>query len=136
MRVSIGLINQEAQASAYIPDQEKYAYYSNLTWPLNNYEVSELYETCDQDYSTVDGSMYFFPRERQDVVLNQGIVTDDLLGEVEIRFPVQHDIKGLTVEFGKAYPVDFSIVSDCETSEFDQYPAFTDFAICDLECLF
>ena len=31
MRVSIGLINQEAQASAYIPDQEKYAYYSNLT---------------------------------------------------------------------------------------------------------
>jgi len=117
MRVSIGLINQEAQASAYIPDQEKYAYYSNLTWPLNNYEVSELYETCDQDYSTVDGSMYFLPRERQDAVLNQGIVTDDLLGEVEIRFPVQHDIKGLTVEFGKAYPVDFSIVSDEHTVE-------------------
>ena len=117
MRVSIGLINQEAQASAYIPDQEKYAYYSNLTWPLNNYEVSELYETCDQDYSTVDGSMYFLPRERQDAVLNQGIITDDLLGEVEIRFPVQHDIKGLTVEFGKAYPVDFSIVSDEHTVE-------------------
>ena len=117
MRVSIGLINQEAQASAYIPDQEKYAYYSNPTWPLNNYEVSELYETCDQDYSTVDGSMYFLPRERQDAVLNQGIVTDDLLGEVEIRFPVQHDIKGLTVEFGKAYPVDFSIVSDEHTVE-------------------
>lgn len=117
MRVSIGLINQEAQASAYIPDQEKYAYYSNLTWPLNNYEVSELYETCDQDYSTVDGSMYFLPRERQDAVLNQGIVTDDLLGEVEICFPVQHDIKGLTVEFGKAYPVDFSIVSDEYTVE-------------------
>ena len=117
MRVSIGLINQEAQASAYIPDQEKYAYYSNPTWPLNNYEVSELYETCDQDYSTVDGSMYFLPRERQDAVLNQGIVTDDLLGEVEICFPVQHDIKGLTVEFGKAYPVDFSIVSDEHTVE-------------------
>lgn len=49
------------------------------------------------------------PRERQDAVLNQGIVTDDLLGEVEIRFPVQHDIKGLTVEFGKAYPVDFPL---------------------------
>ena len=57
------------------------------------------------------------PRERQDAVLNQGIITDDLLGEVEIRFPVQHDIKGLTVEFGKAYPVDFSIVSDEHTVE-------------------
>lgn len=117
MRVSIGLINQEAQASAYVPDQEKYTYYSNLTWPLNNYEVSELYETCDQDYSSVDGSMYFLPREHLDAILNQGIVTDDLLGEIEIRFPVQHDIKGLTVEFGKAYPVDFSIVSDEHTVE-------------------
>lgn len=117
MRVSIGLINQEAQASAYVPDQEKYTYYSNLTWPLNNYEVSEVYETCDQDYSAVDGSMYFLPRERLDTVLNQGIVTDDLLGEIEIRFPVQHDIKGLTIEFGKAYPVDFSIVSDEHTVE-------------------
>lgn len=117
MRVSIGLINQEAQASAYVPDQEKYTYYSNLTWPLNNYEVSELYETCDQDYSAVDGSMYFLPREHMDAILNQGIVTDDLLGEIEIRFPVQYDIKGLTVEFGKAYPVDFTIVSDEHTVE-------------------
>lgn len=117
MRVSIGLINQEAQASAYVPDQEKYTYYSNLTWPLNNYEVSELYETCDQDYSAVDGSMYFLPREHMDAILNQGIVTDDLLGEIEIRFPVQYDIKGLTVEFGKAYPVDFAIISDEHTVE-------------------
>ena len=61
MRVSIGLINQEAQASANVPEPEQYTYYSNLTWPLNNYDVSELYETCDQDYSNVDGSMYFFP---------------------------------------------------------------------------
>lgn len=112
MRVSIGLINQEAQASANVPEPEQYTYYSNLTWPLNNYDVSELYETCDQDYSNVDGSMYFLPRERMDAVLNQGIVTDRLLGAVEIRFPVQHDIKGLTIEFGKAYPVDFNIESD------------------------
>ena len=51
MRVSIGLINQEAQASASVPEPEQYTYYSNLTWPLNNYEVSELYETCDQAVS-------------------------------------------------------------------------------------
>lgn len=117
MRVSIGLINQEAQASASVPEPEQYTYYSNLTWPLNNYEVSELYETCDQDYSAVDGSMYFLPRKRMDAVLNQGIVTDGLLGAVEIRFPVQHDIKGLTIEFGKAYPVDFNIESDNGTVE-------------------
>lgn len=112
IRVTIGLINQEAQASAYIPDQENYTYYSSFKRPLDNYEVQELYATCDQNYTSVDGSMYFLPRNRVDVVLNQGIVSEGLMGPVEIRFPVQHDIKGLTVEFGKAFPVDFTIESD------------------------
>lgn len=117
IRVTIGLINQEAQASAYIPDQDNYTYYSSFKMPLDNYDVKELYATCDQDYTPVDGSMYFLPRTRPGVVLNQGIVSRELLGPLEIRFPVQHDIKGLTIEFGKAYPVDFTIESDNNTLE-------------------
>ncbi|EXG84062.1 hypothetical protein K413DRAFT_0774 [Clostridium sp. ASBs410] len=115
IRVTIGLINQQAQASAYVPDKENYAYYSSFKMPLDNYEVKELYATCDQDYTAVDGSMYFLPRERSDVVLNQGLVSKDLLGPIEIRFPIEYDIKGLTIEFGKAYPVDFVIESDNNT---------------------
>ena len=117
IRVTIGLINQEAQASAYIPDHENYTYYSSFKQPLDNYEVIELYATCDQDYTPVDGSIYFLPRARADVVLNQGIVSKELMGPVEIQFPVQHDIKGLTVEFGKAFPVDFIIESDNNSME-------------------
>ncbi|WP_349947348.1 hypothetical protein ABFV83_02350 [Lacrimispora sp. BS-2] len=117
IRVTIGLINQQAQASAYVPDKEKYTYYSSFKMPLDNYEVKELYATCDQDYTAVDGSVYFLPRERADAVLNQGIVSEKLLGPIEIRFPVQYDIKGLTIEFGKAYPVDFVIESDNNTVE-------------------
>lgn len=117
LRVTIGLINQQAQSSAYIPEPDAYTYYSNLIMPMDNYQVKELYAACDQDYTTVDGSMYFLPRDTADVVLNQGIVTDGLQGEIEIRFPVQYDIKGLTIEFGKAYPVDFSIISDGNTVE-------------------
>ncbi len=117
MRVTIGLINQEAQASASIPDSDKYTYYSNLSYPLNNYKVEELYDSCEQDYTAVDGSMYFLPRNSSDVVLNQGIVSENLLGEIGIHFPVTYDIKGLTVEFGKAYPVDFSIISDNNSVE-------------------
>lgn len=117
IRVTIGLINQQAQASAYVPDKENYTYYSSFKMPLDNYEVQELYATCDQDYTPVDGSVYFLPRARSDVVLNQGIVSKELMGPVEIRFPVQHDIKGLTVEFGKAFPVDFIIESDNNTVE-------------------
>lgn len=117
LRVTIGLINQEAQASAYIPEPVRYTYFSDLKRPMDNYKVQELYGTCDQDYTQADGSMYFLPREAEAVVLNQGLVTEALLGDIEIRFPVQYDIKGLTVEFGKAYPVDFSIVSDNHTVE-------------------
>ena len=112
LRVTIGLINQQAQSSAYIPEPSGYTYYSNLVKPMDNYQVKELYASCDQNYTMVDGSMYFLPRDTADVVLNQGIVSDDLLGAIEIRFPVQYDIKGLTVEFGKAYPVEFTIISD------------------------
>lgn len=117
LRVTIGLINQEAQASAYIPDPDQYTYFSDLKKPMDNYKVQELYCTCDEDYAQVDGSMYFLPHEADAVVLNQGLVTEELLGDIEIRFPVQYDIKGLTVEFGKAYSVDFSIVSDNHTVE-------------------
>lgn len=115
LRVTIGLINQQAQSSAYIPEPDAYTYYSDLIMPMDNYQVKELYAACDQDYTTVDGSMYFLPRDTADVVLNQGIVTDGLLGTIEIRFPIQYDIKGLTVEFGKAYPVEFTIISDNRT---------------------
>ena len=117
IRVTIGVINQEAQSSAYVPHPENYTYYSNLKWPLDNYQVQELYATCDQDYTAVDGSMYFLPRARADVVLNQGIVSEDLPGSIEIQFPIRYDIKGLTVEFGRAYPVDFRIESDNKTVE-------------------
>lgn len=117
IRVTIGVINQEAQASSYVPGREKYTYYSSLKQPLDNYQVKELYAACDQDYTSVDGSMYFLPRDRVDVVLNQGIVSEDLLGAIEVRFPIPYDIKGLTVEFGKAYPIDFTIVSDNNTVE-------------------
>lgn len=112
IRVTIGVINQEAQATAYIPDPEQYTYYSNLKAPLNDYQVEVLYAACDRDYTRVDGSMYFLPRKKEDVVLNQGIVTETLSGAIEVRFPIPHDLKGLTVEFGHTYPVDFRIESD------------------------
>ena len=117
MRVTIGMINQTAQASAAVADPAAFTYFSSLKKPFDNYQVTELYEGCDQDWSAVDGSMYFLPREKPDVVLNAGLVTEELLGTIEIRFPVALSIKGLTVEFGKAYPVDFSIVSDRNTVE-------------------
>lgn len=113
MRVSIGVVNQDAQASAQVPDPEAYEYYSDFCKPLNNYAVreNELYAACDEDYTVVDGGMFFLPEEKEAAVLNQGIVTRQIRGSVRIVFPVPQDIKGLTIEFGRAYPVDFVIRS-------------------------
>lgn len=114
MRVSIGVVNQEAQASACIPELENYEYYADFYKPLNNYAVreNELYAACDEDYTVVDGGMFFLPPEKDAAVLNQGIVTRQVMGAVRVVFPVPQDIKGLTIEFGRAYPVDFVIRSD------------------------
>lgn len=112
VRVTIGVINQEAQASMYVPEPEQYTYYSDLKKPMDNYQVKELYATCDQNYTVVDGSMYFLPRAAPDVVLNQGIVSEELFGSIQFAFPVAYDVRGLTIEFGAAYPVDFTIESD------------------------
>ena len=94
LRVTIGLINQQAQASAYIPERDVYTYYSDLVKPMDNYKVQELYATCDQDYTTVDGSMYFLPKDAADVVLNQGIVTDGLQGKLKSGFPFNMTLRG------------------------------------------
>lgn len=112
MYVTIGLVNHQAQNSAYVPDQEKYTYYSNLYSPLNGYEVSNVYAVCDQGFTKVDGSMFFMPREKEGAIFNQGIVSKDLSGSIEIRFDTRYEIKGLTVDFGRCYPVDFVIESD------------------------
>nr|DAS59776.1 MAG TPA: hypothetical protein [Caudoviricetes sp.] len=110
MRVNIGVINQEAQGSAIVSSET--AYFSNLSKPLNNYVVDALYATTEQNYSTVDGRMYFLPREKSDCVLNQGIVSKKIKGIIDFIFPVPVDLRGVTIDFGKTYPEEFTIVTD------------------------
>ena len=110
MRVNIGVINQEAQGSARVSSET--AYFSNLEKPLNNYVVDALYATTEENYSTVDGRMYFLPREKSDCVLNQGIVSKEIKGIIDFIFPVPVDLRGVTIDFGKTYPEEFTIVTD------------------------
>lgn len=117
MRVTIGVINQEAQSSMSVSNKEDCEYYSNFYKPLNNYLVKELYAACDRNYTIVDHGMYFLPREQEMAVLNQGIVTKELKGALLFAFPDPYDIKGLTIEFGDVYPVDFRIESNTNIVE-------------------
>ena len=112
MWVTIGVINQVAQNRAYVSGT--YAKYSNLEKPYRNYDREYTYGTLENDFCRVDGTMLFLPRDGP--YFNQGIVTEELLGSITTKFEKgPYDIKGLTVEFGEAYPVDFKIVSDNKT---------------------
>lgn len=109
MQVLVGVVNHQAQHGAYIENEMGCTYYSNLRKPFHNYQVDEQYAVCDKNYTKLDGAYFFMPKKKDSIVLNQGIVAESIGQEIEIRFPVAHDIKGLTIIFGQNYPVDFAI---------------------------
>lgn len=114
IKVYIGVINSEAQRRANVNDERNsFTYFSNLTKPFDGYEPETLYATQEQDFSHVDGSMYFLPEEGGDILFNNGLVTESLLGTIYVVFQFTGlDIKGLTIDFGECYPVDFTIEND------------------------
>ena len=58
--------------------------------------------------------MYFMPENSETMqILPNGLVTKDILQPIRIDFPQTYAIKGITLEFGNAYPTEFTI----ETSE-------------------
>lgn len=114
IKVYIGVINSEAQRRANVNDERNsFTYFSNLTKPFDGYEPETPYATQEQDFSHVDGSMYFLPEEGGDILFNNGLVTESLLGTIYVVFQFTGlDIKGLTIDFGECYPVDFTIEND------------------------
>lgn len=120
IHISIGVINQDAQKTARVdPLDNSFTYYSNLTKPFNNYEIDSIYATAEQSFAKTDGSMVFLPHAPQDVIMNNGFVTEELLGSIIIRFGITDlDIKGLTIDFGECYPTEFTIENDIGTKEY------------------
>lgn len=112
MLVTIGMINQHAQKGAGVvpADLSGYSYLSNLERPFNNYDVEVEYATLEQGWYKVDGTMLFPPRpEKVENLFNGGLISEAICGAVRIEFDAPYDIRGLTIDFGRCYPVDFSI---------------------------
>ena len=116
IRVTIGVINSEAQKSVNAGDaRNSFTYFADPEKPFHSYTVDKVYATCEDDFSHVDGTMYFLPEENSGQALyNSGIVTEEMGGTVYIGFGGAFglDIKGLTIDFGEYYPVDFTIEND------------------------
>lgn len=122
IRVSIGVVNPDAQNNAVLDEETEITYYSDGKKPFDGYTVTKPYATAEQNFSKVDGSMYFLPKETDGYsYYNNGIVTKDILGSVYISFGglVGLDIKGLTIDFGECYPTQFTIQSDSGTKSYE-----------------
>jgi hypothetical protein len=138
MMVSFGLVNQEAMANATI-DGNDFTYYSKQSNLFGRKIDGTAYATLENNFSKVDGSMFFLPRETTGTYYDTGLIgstpingedcnlvtdkeevlctsdDDEIIvgsGYYELTISlnvVATDIKGLTINFGEIYPVDFDI---------------------------
>lgn len=122
--ISFGLVNQEAQAKATV-DNGSYAYYSNKDNIFGEHIDDTVYATLEEEFTKVDGSMFFLPRATEGGrYYDTGIVSDKLVSKARCEVVISlntiaTDFKGLTINFGENYPVDFDIVgSTGQTIEF------------------
>lgn len=122
--LSFGLVNQEAQAKATI-DNGDFLYYSNKSNLLGEHGDDTVYATLEENFTKVDGSMFFPPRQGSaDKFYDTGLVGNKLVSEVKYELTISlnttaTDFRGLTINFGENYPVDFDVVgSTGQTVEF------------------
>ena len=114
MKVMLGLINQEAQASAAVENQSQYTAYSEFPTLFTKNDIGNMYASYEQDFWKADGSMYFLPRSPTNYRQN-GLITEDLFtSNLLIKFSFGYgssDIRGLTVQFGHNYPTQFTVIT-------------------------
>ena len=103
--ISFGLVNQEAQAKATV-DNGSYAYYSNKDNIFGEHIDDTIYATLEEEFTKVDGSMFFLPRATEGGrYYDTGIVSDKLVSEARCEVVISlntiaTDFKGLTINFG------------------------------------
>lgn len=122
--LSFGLVNQEAQAKARIAPGD-FAYFSNAANLFSEKSDDMVYATLEEDFTKVDGSMLFLPRRNSsDTYYDTGLIGGTLLSEAQYELTINlntgaTDFKGITINFGENYPVDFDMVSSSgQTIEF------------------
>lgn len=113
--LSFGLVNQEAQAKARI-DSGSFNYYSDKDNLFGEHTDDTVYATLEENFTKVDGSMFFPPRVSEaSMSYDTGIIGKELVSNATYELTINlhmdaTDFKGLTINFGENYPVDFDIV--------------------------
>jgi hypothetical protein len=90
------------------------AYFSDINTPFNTNE-QVVYATFEENFTLADGKSKILPREGSGNVLDNGYTSEGLLGSVTIQFGNTYAIKGLTINFGSAYPTEFRITTNVDS---------------------
>lgn len=126
--VSIGVINQLAQANAVVTSGTSYLSNNSL---LFESELPQFrYATYEQNWWRADGKMLFAqPEGSADYIYNQGAISRLTVGSntgwMRIGFNTSYSIKGLTITFApNAYPTAFSITNGTVTYSYTNTGVF------------
>lgn len=115
--LSFGLVNQEAQAKARI-EKGNFTRYSNTANIFGKKTDDTIYATLEENFTKVDGSMFFLPRGTAvGGYYDTGLVSNSLISDGAFSLTINlnilpTDFRGITINFGENYPVNFDIVSD------------------------
>lgn len=114
--VSFGLLNQEAQAKATVGEGD-FTYFSDKQNVFKDREIVGAYATLEENFTKVDGSMLMLPRSGSSVFYDTGLTSKTLVSDGEYSFEIQlntlpTDFKGITIDFGDNYAVDFDLIFD------------------------
>lgn len=123
IRATIGIFNQEAQKALVVNDAESpLLYLSNKETAFAGVAPERIYATAEQDFSKLDGTRYFAPKEDSGYdIYNNGLISEDILGDIYIDFGSESfDIKGLTIDFGEFYPTEFVIETNAATRMYSE----------------
>lgn len=117
IEVSFGIINQKAQEKASVVENGNFAYYTNNKNIFDSQvDRKRQYATFEENFTKLDGTMYFLPRENSGLsYYDTGLISKNIISEpyeLTINLNINPtEIKGLTIDFGENYAVNFDIVT-------------------------
>lgn len=106
--ISLGLVNINAQKTAHV--ESACVDWCRKDAIFTNNKVTKEYATLEENYFKLDGSMHFIADAVQKV--SPEAISKNVMEDMVIKFNGTYAIKGLTLEFGSTYPVEFDIEAD------------------------
>ena len=123
IKATVGIIDLDAQNTIQAQKENNdFVYFADNKKLFQGIPVNKVYATAEENFTKVDNSMYFLPKENSTIELyNNGAVSNTLLGSFYINFKseIGHDIKGLTIDFGEYYPTKLTIEYDNGIKEYE-----------------